>query len=319
MGTAKKRVLVLGATGEIGSRVARGCLEAGHEVWGVSRGKNTRHHVDVRGARLLTGDKGDEAFMSSLLTGQEFDTVIDTVPTTEHVRLAYRHLNGRVEHYVMCSSTGVYPPLQYVPGDEDHPWREKTPVNFDWVCERDAYALALWDEHGFPTTILRPTNIIGAGRVPIDLWGGRSIRYFELMREGKTVEIPGSGNILVQPGCNDDLATAFVNAVTCGPEIQGEIFIISCKRAITLERYFETAKQVLNSSSRGEHCSLEEILRRRPKQAEERWLRFLMEHMCVDISKAENVLGYSPRFTAEEGIEIALKWCMDAWDELTGG
>jgi len=136
MGTEKRRVLVLGA-------------------------------VDIRGVRLLTGDKGDEAFMSSLLSGQEFDTVIDTVPSREHIELAFRHLNGRVEHYIICSSTGVYPPLRYVPADEEHPWREKTAVNFDWVCERDAYALSLWEEHGFPVTILRPTNIIGAGRVPI--------------------------------------------------------------------------------------------------------------------------------------------------------
>jgi len=267
--------------------------------------------VDIRGVRLLTGDKGDEAFMSSLLSGQEFDTVIDTVPSREHIELAFRHLNGRVEHYIICSSTGVYPPLRYVPADEEHPWREKTAVNFDWVCERDAYALSLWEEHGFPVTILRPTNIIGAGRVPIDLWGGRSVRYFKLMREGETVEIPGTGNTLVQPGCNEDLAAGFVCAVTCGAEIRGQTFILSCKRAITLDRYFEVAAQVLNSSSRAEHCPLEEILRRRPQEAEERWLRFLMEHMCFDISRAEDVLGYSPRFTAEQGIEMALRWCMD--------
>lgn len=311
MSTQKKRVLVLGATGEIGSRVARGSLEAGHEVWGVTRGKNTRHRVDIRGTTLVTGDKGDHAFMSSLLSRQEFDAVIDTVPSVEHVALAHQLLAGRIEHYLMCSSTGTYPPLQYVPADEDHPWREKTSVNFDWVCKRDAYALRLWEEHAFPVTILRPTNIIGAGRIPIDLWGGRSILYFKLMQEGKTVEIPGSGNILVQPGCNDDLAAGFVNAVTSGPDVRGEIFILSCKRAITLDRYFDVAKQVLNSSSAAEHASLQEILQRRPDEAEDVWLRFLMEHMCFDITKAETMLGYSPGFSAEEGLERALKWCID--------
>ena len=311
MSTSKRRVLVLGATGEIGSRVARGCLQAGHEVHGVSRGKNTRHRADIRGVNLVTGDKGDEAFMSSLVTGREFDTVIDTVPSVEHIALAQKLLAGRIEHYLMCSSTGTYPPLQYVPADEDHPWREKTPINFYRVCERDAYALRLWEEDAFPVTILRPTNIIGAGRVPIDLWGGRSILYFKLMQRGDGVEIPGSGNILVQPGCNEDLAEGFVGAVTCGPQIRGEIFILSCKRAITLDRYFEVAKHVLRSNSAGEHVSAHEVLRRHPDEAKEASLRFLMEHMCFDTSKAAAMLSYFPHFSAQEGLEAALKWCLD--------
>lgn len=307
----RKRVLVFGATGEIGSRVVRGCLEAGHDVCAVSRGQNTRHAVDIRAARHVTGDKGDEAFVSALLSSEAFDTVIDTVPSPEHIALAHKHLHGRIEHYLLCSSTGVYPPLQYLPADEDHPWREKTAVNFDWVCPRDAYALDLWEQHAFPVTILRPTNIIGAGRIPIDLWGGRSIHYFELMRQGETVEIPGSGNILVQPGCNDDLAAGFVNAVVRGEEICGETFILSCRRAITLDRYFDVAKDVLDSRSAAEHASLEQIVRKRPDEAEDMWLRFLMEHMCFDITKAQTMLGYAPRYSAEEGIELALRWCVD--------
>ena len=65
----------------------------------------------------------------------------------------------------MCGSTGVYVPLLYLPADEDHPWREKTPVNFYHQSQRDDVALALWEKESFPVTIFRPTNIIGAGRI----------------------------------------------------------------------------------------------------------------------------------------------------------
>jgi len=311
MSNHKKKILIFGATGEIGSRIARGCVDEGYKVTGVTRGKNTRHWVNTDGVEFIHGNKGDENFIKSLIAKKDFDVVIDTVPSTEHVKLAYSYFNNRIEHYFMCSSTGTFVPLLCCPADENHPWIEKTYVNFYATSEMDAYALEIWKKHKFPVTIFRPTNIIGTGRTPLELWGGRDILYFKLMKEDKTVEIPISGNILVQSGYNEDLASAFVKAVSKGEEISGEIFIISCKRAITLDRYFSIAKQVLKSASQVEYVSIKEILRRHPGETTEGGLQFLIEHMCFDISKAEKMLGYSPKYSTEEGLVKALEWCLD--------
>lgn len=308
MSTGQK-ILVMGATGEIGSRVAKGCVEMGHKVVGVSRGVNKRHRVNLDGIKFIYGDKGNEEFLETLQV-ENCDVVIDTVSSLEDVKLAHRHFNDKIEHYFICSSTGTFVPLRYLPADEDHPWREKTAVNFYPQCERDMFALKLYQEDGFPVTIFRPTNIIGAGRVPLELWGGRDKRYFQFLKEGKPIEIPGDGTTLVQSGCNDDLATAFVKGVGKGKEINGEIFIISCRKAITLNRYLQTAREILKSSSPVEYLSIREILSRRP-EVFPGGLWFLAEHMCFDISKAVDCLGYSPEYTAEEGLEIALKWCID--------
>ena len=311
MSNNSKKVLVLGATGEIGSRIARGCVEAEYETTGVTRGMNTRHRVNTEGVKYVAGDKGDESFFLSVIAKRDFDIIIDTVPATEHIKLAYKYFKGRIEHYFMCSSTGTFVPLLYLPADENHPWREETPVNFYLQCQRDQYALSLWKEEGFPVTIFRPTNIIGPGRIPLELWGGRNPVYFRLMRQGKPVEIPVAGNVLIQSGYNDDLATAFVKAITRGDNILGEIFIISSKKAITLDQYFSTAKEILRSASPVEYVSIEEILRRHPGETSKGGLRFLVEHMCFDIGKAQEILGYSPKYSTEQGLEKALEWCLD--------
>ena len=251
MSNGRRRVLILGATGEIGSRVARGCVDAGHSVTGVSRGTNTLHRVSLDGVELMTGNMDDADFLKRLAGEREFDVVVHTFyPKTEHVKLAFEHFKGRIAHYFICSSTGTFVPLRYLPADEKHPWREKTYCNSYDQSQRDVYALDLWEEHGFPVAIFRPTNIIGRGRVPLDLWGGRNIRYWQHLRAGEPVEIPGSGNALLQSGCNDDLADAFVKAVPKGREITGEIFIISSKKAITLDRYLAVARDALKSNSR---------------------------------------------------------------------
>ena len=312
MANSSKKVLIFGATGEIGSRIARGCVEAGHKTTGVTRGTNTRHRVNTDGVKFIHGDKGDEKFLESLAKN-DFDVVIDTMAKwNEHQQLAEKFFNGRIEHYFTCSATGVYPPLQYFPGDENHSWQQNTGVNIYAQSEQDMYSLSLWREKKFPVTIFRPTCIVGPGRVPFELWGGRNILYYKLMKEGKPVGIPVSGDVLIQAGYNDDLADAFVKAIDKGDEITGETFIISSKKAITLERYFNVAKEVLGSSSPVEYISIEETIRRRPGDDINDWsIRFMLEHMCFDISKAEQVLGYSPKYSTEQGLAKALEWCID--------
>jgi len=46
--TNGKKILLFGATGEMGSRVGRCCVDTGHQVTGVSRGENTRHRASHR-------------------------------------------------------------------------------------------------------------------------------------------------------------------------------------------------------------------------------------------------------------------------------
>jgi nucleoside-diphosphate-sugar epimerase len=54
-----------------------------------------------------------------------------------------------------------------------------------------------------------------------------------------------------------------------------------------------------------------DILARHPDETNASGMRFLVEHMCFDLSKAERMLDYDPKFTGEQGLEDALKWCVD--------
>jgi len=304
-----KKVLVFGATGEIGGRIAAGCVQAGYEVSGVSRGTNARHVPNLKGVKLLQGDKGDEAFIEKLASENSYDAVIDSVATLENVKLYHRYFH-ECENVVICSSTGTFVPLQKVPADETHPWREKTPVNFHNQSVRDAWGIDRFVDDGFGFSVLRPTNIIGYGRVPLELWGGRSIAFFELLRDHKPVVVPDVfDRILLQSGCNDDLANAFVKTVGRGKAIHGEIFIISCRQAITLKQYLETAMDFLGSRSEIQPLASQELLKH--EYVTEGGLQFLLEPMSFSIEKAQRVLDYDPQYTAEQGLRLGLQWCQD--------
>jgi nucleoside-diphosphate-sugar epimerase len=146
----------------------------------------------------------------------------------------------------------------------------------------------------------------------LELWGARDIEFFKKLKAGEPVAIPYCKEILLQSGYNWDLASAFVKALDHPGEIRGEIFNISCKRAITLGRYLQTAMDFLGSKSEITEVSTEKLEELYPNIQWKNRLEFLLLHMCLDISKAEKTFGYAPEKTAEEGLVAALEWCESA-------
>ena len=67
--------------------------------------------------------------------------------------------------------------------------------------------------------------------------------------------------------------------------------------------------EYLGSKSEITIASTEELMKIYPDITWTNRLEFLLEHMSLDISKAEKTFGYSPTKTAKEGLVDALKWC----------
>ncbi len=306
-----KQVIVFGATGEIGSRIAAGCQQAGHQVIGVSRGLNQRHKVDLDGIEFIYGDKSDENFIKSIAENYTFDVIIDSVPALDHLKLFHKHFHD-VSNVIICSSTGTFAPLQSYPATEEHSWRNDTGINFFWQCQRDAWALERFSEDGFPITILRPAIIGGYGRVPLEIWGGREIEFWRKIANSEPVMVPDYyDRVLFQVGCNNDLATAFVNAVGKGTAIHGEIIIITSKYAITQKQYLAAGMNFLKSSSKIIPVPVEKLFETYGKLLSKKNSNFAKEHICFDIAKAEKMLDYKPQSSPEQGLVLGLQWCID--------
>lgn len=304
-----RKVLVLGATGEIGGRVARLCAESGNSVLGVSRGRGKRFTDIGDKVTMTVGDKNDCDFLKEIDKRFSPEVVIDTVPwfgAVERYARCFKH----IENIITCGSTGKYVPLQFLPADETHPWREDLGVNFYNQSKMDMEVFDLWEKEGIPGTILSPTNIIGEGAIPLDLWGGRSAEFWQTLRKNAPLDIPPCQSILVQSGYNWDLAKAFALAVEHPSVIRGNHYIISCKKAIPLGLYLKTAMDFLLSTSKITVMSCKELMEKHPSITWSHGLDFLMENMCFDIGRAERDFGYKPTHTTEQGLIKALDWAM---------
>ena len=302
------KVLVIGGTGWVGHHVARKVAERGHAVTVLSRGTKNRFNPP-EGVELVRADKNDAEAFRKLLDGMDVDAVMDSVPGETSLKVIIETLSGRIRHYVHCSSTGVYTPLRRVPATEEHPWREPTGINFMNKVALDALALEAHGRDGFPATVIRPTNIMGPGMLPIDTLGGRHPDFLPDVAAGNEMFLPNDGQALLQPVFVEDVAESFALALH-RPESIGGIYNVSWHNSVTLLDYARILSDILGTRPRITCLPAEEIVLRfeGTGKVHPGGLRFLCEHMCFDVSKARRELGYEPTLSIEDATRKTIEW-----------
>lgn len=302
------RVLILGGTFFSGRSLTRYLHERGEEVVVANRGR-TAHDLPAEIERW-TVDIYQPETLAQALGDRTFDACVHMIPMGEEPTAAIlKTLRGKIGRYLHCGSTGVYAPLRVCPADETHPTDPPVELGgFERKLQADEAALRLCAEWNLPCQILRPTNIMGPGDVPIDIWGARNPKFFQRILDGKIISIPDDGQALLQPVHKDDLARGFVNALD-HPEATG-VYNITSEYAVTLDNYVQTAGTILGKEPVVEHVPSAELLRLYPdpQKLNPAGLKFLRLHMCFTIEKARRELGYEPQWCAEDALEDNLEW-----------
>ncbi len=202
-------VLILGGTGWLSGRIAARMLGGGDTVMCLARGERPA----PQGASLVVADRDDPAAYD-LVSGRDWDHVIDISSRADHVAAAVAALGDRAARWTYVSSMSVYaddetedadetaprhPPA--VPGDEYDYAREK-------VAAEDAVR-ALGDR----ALIVRPGLIVGSGD-PSDRFGYWAAAF---LRAGvEPVLIPRAEGRRTQVIDVDDLADFIAETAVAG-------------------------------------------------------------------------------------------------------
>ena len=80
---------------------------------------------------------------------------------------------------------------------------------------------------------------------------------------------------------------------------------------MTITRYLQITAAALDREVTIQYMAVDEMVRRYGDSINERWLRFFGTHMCYDIRKAREQIGYHPHCTTEEAIEETARWAAD--------
>ena len=310
----RKKVLVTGAGGFIGSHLTERLFGLGAKIRAFVRytsradegfikyfPDDIRKHMDIvygdireLETVIKAMDGVDIIFNLAAVVGIPYSYIhpqevieANTIGTL-NVLMAARDVG--VEKLVQTSTSGVYGTARYVPINEDHPKQPRSPYSASKIAA-DAIALSFYHSFDLPVAVIRPFNTYGprqSDRAVIP-----SIISQVLTKDKLTL-----GNTTPTRDFTfvTDTAEGFIKVAESQKSIGTEINIGSGKE-ISIEDLIRKIISLVGREIVIEH----DTERVRPAHSE-------VERLCADNTKANNVLGWSPKISLTQGLEKTISF-----------
>jgi len=307
-----KSVLVTGAGGFIGSHLVEQLVERGARVralvrynsagtWGWLDQSQIKNNVEV-----IQGDVRDHDSTDRALSGVEVVfhlAALIAIPYSYHAPLSYVRTNvegtlnvlqsairrgvGLVVH---TSTSEVYGTACQIPITEDHPLQGQSPYSASKIGA-DKIAESFHRSYGLPVVTVRPFNTYGPRQsaravIPTIITQALSDQPIKL------------GNLEPTRDLNyvEDTVAGFIKAAEATNSV-GQVFNLGTGREISIkglaQLIVELMKKDLPINTENERV--------RPESSE-------VERLCADAGRARTLLGWTPKFTLEDGLCRTIEW-----------
>jgi UDP-glucose 4-epimerase len=311
------RVLVTGGAGFIGSNLALGLLEQGHEVRvldNLSTGQRSNlPHSDVE---LIEGDIRSYERVNAATAGIEVvfhEAALPSIPRslddplttnavnvdgTLNVMLASRD-NG-VRRVVVASSSSVYGDAPGMPRRESGPVAPLAPYSVSKLAA-EHYGLVASRAFGLQAVALRYFNVFGERQDASSPYASVIARFVHAMLRGERPGIFGDGTASRDFTHVDNAVEATISAATA-EAADGLAINVGMGATRTVNDLVDALNGLLGSSIPPRHLP--------PRMGE-------APSSLADISLAREVLGYAPAVGFETGLERTISWLGERADPLS--
>jgi len=320
------RLVVTGATGFIGTRLALRAVREGHQVIAVGRRASADLQADFssHGVGLRLGDITDDEFVND---------VVRHATHVCHLAAAWREVGLPIDHYrrtnvagtrnvalaaarhgvaklVFCSTVGLHP-RQSPDVIAEASQLEITNSYEASKAEAEELLRATAADTDLPIAILRPADVYGPG----------DLRLLKLFRAVAQQRFPllGSGTGRRHMLYIDDLTSAFL-AACANDSGSCEAFIIAGPEVITLRGLLGRLTNLLGVRRFGFRLPfgpmkiaaaiVEDVCRLLgvTPPIHRRTLDFYLTNVEYDVSKARKMLRWTPQVPLDSGLQQTINW-----------
>lgn len=314
------RVLVTGGAGFIGSNLVEALLNQDNEVMcldNFSTGKpaNIEGFMENRNFRLFEGDIRNLADCRKAVDGAEYvlhQAALGSVPRSVNDPVTTNAVNvdgflnmlvaardARVTRFVYASSSSVYgdhaglPKIEAETGNPLSPYAITKKVN-------ELYARVFAELYGIDVVGLRYFNVFGKRQDPDGEYAAVIPRFIKSLIRHERPQIFGDGEQSRDFTYVENVVHANqAAALAIGEHVSKEAYNIAFGERITLNTLY---RQLRESLSKFDPL----IGPIAPVYVAER--QGDIPHSLASIEKARDILGYDPKFSAEEGLVRAIEW-----------
>ena len=307
-----RRVVVIGATGHVGTYLVPRLVRAGWEVVALSRGEREPYTpaAEWRSVERVQVDRdaGEQAgTFGARIAALEADAVIDMICfTAASARQLVDALRPTRPLLVHCGTIWVHGPAARVPITEDEP---RTAYGDYGTGKAEAEALLLRETiaGGVPSVVLHPGHITGPGWQVITPAGNLDPDVWRRLATGEPLPLPDLGLGVLHHVHADDVAQAFERALT-RPAAIGSSFHAVSEQAMTLRGLAAGVAAWFGREPVLEFVEWAEFERRVGAEHAGATREHVGRSIAASIDRARGVLGYAPRYSSLQALHEALRW-----------
>ncbi len=302
--------LVTGGAGFIGSNICRRLVSEGGQVRvldDLSTGKKSNLDNIIDKIEFIEADMGDDTTARNAMDGIDVvlhqgavpsvplsiddpaRTHINCVDATFTLLLAAR--DAGIKRFVYAASSSAYGNSPTLPKVETTATNPLSPYAVAKLVG-EYYCKVFYDVYGLETISLRYFNVFGPYQNPASQYAAAIPAFVVSILNDTSPTVYGDGLQSRDFTYIDNVVDANLLAARA-KHTDGQVVNIACGEAITINAIIDMINEIVGKDVKPEYA---------PDRTGD------VKHSLADITKANEVIGYTPSVTFREGLQKAIDW-----------